>query len=192
MRSAFVDTNGRVQVYLTTSTNSGYNNQCEQYNDYGHFSVPLPNQIVNIEQQAQTNVVVTGFNNAITNSNFTAKNPGESTNYSTNWYHVRANSGVYVQPATGSYQTSKEHTTTGQTTNSVLLDIMNLMVELIAYLATHEHTVAGISTGTDSVISEVPTVIFPPSTLMTKDITNVEANANLAITDIYKPYANWV
>lgn len=190
------DTNtGQVTVNLTTSTNAGYPNNCQQYNDYGHISVPLPKQILNTDNQCLSNVVVTGYNNTITDKNFMI-NAGESCNYSTAWYHIRANDGIYIQQVN---TTNKENAMMGQSSNHIMLDMANLLVAIIGYLQNieslynnHKHDSGTYANGAGHVAgsSDVPTSTFtdPPSKdTVNSDISKLTNGENLAGNN-YTPY----
>jgi hypothetical protein len=197
MKSATRNTeDGRVKVTLSTSTNAGYANTCEQYNDYGHYSVPLPTGIVNIEQQTLSNVVVTGYNNTITDEHFTLQ-PGESANYSTGWYQIRANDGVYIQKAN---TTSKENEMMGNSTNHILRDILNRLIALETWADAHKHnpgtfevSLPGtLNPGGPTIVSvtgvsENPTVASPSGDNISADATYIANNKNLA-GSTYTPY----
>jgi hypothetical protein len=199
MENAYLDTeDGRVKVNLSTSISAGYYNNCEQYNDWGHYSVPLPIQPVNIDNQSTINVVVTGYANQITDPNFTC-NAGESVNFSAvfhgnnvvyKWYQKRTANGVFIQQAN---TPNIENEMMGNTTNHILLDMANLLVSIITYLQGIEttfntHTHSGVTTGTDT--SAPPNGSFsnpPNSTNVQNDIPRLTNNTNLAGNN-YTPY----
>jgi hypothetical protein len=182
MSSASFGTNGRVLVELKTSTINAYTNLVEQYSPYGIMSVPLPTQLVNIEQQSPTQVMMTGFNNAITDSEFSI-NAGEIATYSQSWYNFTANAGIYMQPVGLS---NKENAMMGQSTNGVITDILNLLVEIINYLGTHVHT--GVTSGTDESGIAFATPPLPDDSNVIADQTYISDNKNLAITGTYTPH----
>jgi hypothetical protein len=135
--------------------------------------------------------VVTGYNNTITDEHFTLQ-PGESANYSTGWYQIRANDGVYIQKAN---TTSKENEMMGNSTNHILLDMANLLVNIITYLQTIEtaynnHIHIGVMPSTPDQVSGVPQTpwIAPPvDTDVTNDIPRLTNGQNLAGTN-FTPY----
>jgi len=190
---------GRVKVNLTTSTSAGYTNlQCEQYNDWGHYSVPINGQIVNVEKQSMTNVIVTGYNNQIIDPNFITT-AGSSTNYSASinnnivtyyWYQIRDANGVWIQKG---HTNNKENEMMGQTTNHILLDMANLLIQIITYLQnnetifnTHIHTggtAPNGNTGTSTITFTPP----PSDTNVQNDIPRLNNNENLAGNN-YSPY----
>ena len=185
--ASFAD--GSVTVDLSTSTMSGYVNNCQQYNDYGHISVPNETQLVNIDNQSPSNVVVTGYANRITDTNFNIV-AGESANYSNSWYHIRANNGVFIQQAN---TTNKENVMMGNSTNHILLDMANLLVSIITYLQTIEtvfnsHTHSGVQSGSSSTGTTSAPFITPPSDSdVNGDISKVTNGTNLAGNN-YSPY----
>lgn len=190
MKNAIVDDDGRIKITLITSNNAGYVNKCEQYAPYGIFSIPKANVRVNIETQSLSNVVVTGYNNQITDTNFTEKTEGTIVNYSDNWYNITTSSGIYYQPTNTSY---KENAIAGQTTNKVLIDMMQIIIDVISYLANHTHNAGsynapnGPVTGT----SGAPVSAPPSDSKIQADKTNITNNKNLIITNTYTPYNNW-
>lgn len=188
---------GTIVVNLITSTNAGYVNQCIQYNDYGHISVPLPKQIINIERQADSQVIVTGYENSVTDQNLSI-NPGESINFSTNWYHARANAGIYMQPANTA---NKENSVMGQSTNKVIADILNRLIALETWANNHMHNPGSfqvILPGTLNAggptpvmvtgVSANPASTSPDGNNINDDLTYINGNKNLAITGVYTPY----
>lgn len=180
MISASYDTSyGRVLVKLDTSTQAGYPNQCEQYQSYGYISVPLPHQLVEASQQSLAEVHVTGYNNQISDTKFSL-NPGESSNYGQNWYNTNATTGLYIQEAK---TTHAENHMMGQSTNEVLLDILNYLVALDAYLQIHTHSGCGgeVSSG----VAESYTPVITP---VSDDVTYISDSNNLAITGDYNPH----
>jgi len=190
-----INPDGSISVSLYTSTNLGYLNQCSQYQSWGIYSIPTANQIANIEQQADTNVVVTGYNNRITDTNFTATTQGSTSLYSLSWYlcdDAGSGKGIYAQPVNTANQ---ENFMMGQSTNKVLLDIMNLLVEVITYLGTVEtifnaHVHSGVMTGSGtSAVSTTPWGTPPDPTTVNNDNTYITANKNLAITGTYTPHS---
>lgn len=192
--AAFDTTDGRVKVTLSTSTSAGYGNVCEQYQDWGHISVPIPVQLINSDQQALTQVVVTGYNNQITDPNF-ALNPGESCNYSINWYHVRATTGIYMQQAYSSTDTgrdiTKENSMMGQSTNAVLTDILNRLIALESWADSHTHAAGSLIDSRSAPCTgntAVPNSTSPSGNNINTDLTYIIANENLAITDVFKKY----
>lgn len=206
MQSSTQDSDdGRVKVSLTTSTNLGYTNLlAEQYNDYGHYSVPLPGQLVNMEQEAWSNVYVTGYNNTIVDANFIAT-PGSSTNWGAtadedgivtyHWYQTRDSTGVYIQEA---HTVNREPEMMGQSTNNILIDMVNLLVEIITYLQSveslynaHTHIVTGITSGSSATTSNATTSLFtspPDDTKVNNDLPRLNNKNNLALTAKYIPY----
>lgn len=187
--AAYDNTIGRVFVKLASSTNTGLQNNCEQYQDWGHISVPTDEQLVNVEEDALSQVKVTGYNNQIYDNNFIL-NPGESCNYSSNWYHIRATNGIYMQPVNTS---NKENAMMGQSTNKVLSDIMSLLIDIINYLATHTHSAgtytADLTTGKiiEGTFSGIPVQNIPNDSNIVSDKNYIENNHNLAITNSYQP-----
>lgn len=190
MKEANVNDDGRVQITLSTSNNAGYNNVCEQYAPYGIFSIPNADVRVNIETQSYANVVVTGYNNTITDVNFSEKTAGTVVTYSNNWYNITTNTGIYYQPRNSG---NKENAIAGQTTNKVLIDIMQIIIDIVTYLQSHQHEAGAYqANGTPVTGTSGSPASAPPSTsTITKDKTNVTSNANLIITGSYKPYNNW-
>lgn len=190
MKEVSVNDEGRVQVTLSTSNNAGYNNVCEQYAPYGIFSIPNADVRVNIETQSYANVVVTGYNNTITDINFIEKNAGIVAIYSNNWYNIIANTGVYYQPRNSG---NKENAIAGQTTNKVLIDIMQIIIDIVTYLQSHQHEAGSyqVNGSPATGISGSPVSAPPSISTITKDKTNITSNANLIITNTYKPYNNW-
>lgn len=185
---------GEIEIQLATSTTTGYQNTVAQYTTPGIIAFPSTNQVPNIDPQAQTQVQVTGYSNSIVDANYTIA-AGEITNYSTNWYSSVRNSGVEIQQA---QTANKENAIMGQSTNSVLADIINLQLNIIVYLQTIEdlfntHTHSGVSSGSDMTgpvtgTAIPPTFPAPPSdTDVSNDLTYIEGNKNLAITGIYEP-----
>lgn len=185
--ASYSSSTGTVLVNLKTSTINGYPNNVSQYTTYGVMSVPLPNQRVNVDQQSRAQVQITGYENTIADSSFSI-NAGETAIYSTTWYNVTSNSGIYMQQANNSHQ---ENAMMGQSTNEVLKDIMSLVVDLtniifdvVSGFNEHIHAVAGPNTA-------VPTVPWiPPTAALAKvqnDVTYIGNNENLAKTG-FTPY----
>ena len=169
---------GRVQVILATSTQPGYPNSCEQFGPYGWMAVPLPGQMVEISPQSMAQVQATGYNNQVTDPNFSLL-PGESSSYNASWYGLHALSGEYLQEAG---TTNAENLMMGQSTNAVLTDILNYLVDLESYIGSHVHSGCG---GIDN--SGAPVDLPPAPTDLATDATYIAANKNLAITDTYEP-----
>ncbi len=179
---------GNVRVNLSTSTNTGYPNNCSQYNPYGFISVPLPVQTVNTEVQALSEVIVTGYENTITDTNFTVSQ-GESAIYGTNWYFVNSVNGIYMQPVN---TTIKEYAMAGNTTNTILSDMINLLVAIITYLGTietifnnHVHTSAAPSNPTTAPLTQFTDP--PNDEKVNTDGTKITNSENL-IGNSYKQY----
>jgi hypothetical protein len=180
MKSASYDaTTGTVKVILRTSTTVGYPDTSEQYSPYGIMSVPLPDVLVNVDNQARSQNMVTGYNNRIMDENFSI-NPGEISLYSVNWYNHTHNAGISMQPRNS---INKENAVMGQSTNKVLIDIMSLLISVIQYLDEHVHT--GVTTGGGN--SGPPLDPAPSDTVVSEDKDYIEANKNLAITGTYEP-----
>ena len=183
--AAYNPTTGTIQITLPNSTINGYLNQVQQYQSPNTLSVPIPGMLVDLDVQAPTQMQVTGYNNSIIDTNYTIAQ-GEFTSYSRSWYGSTRNSGVEIQEA----QTpNKENMMMGQSTNSVLLDIMNLLVNIISYLGTHTHSAGSYATNVPVTgISGTPTQTVPDDGTVVQDQSYIQANKNLAITGVYKKY----
>lgn len=179
LQSAEYDpTTGKIKILINNSTINGYQNTISNYTCPNVMSVPVSTNPINIDVQSATQMVMTGQNNRIIDSNYTIA-PGEFTAYSQNWYTSTRNGGVEVQQANTA---NKENLMAGQSTNSVLSDIMDLLSAIVTYLGTHTHTGGTISGNTG------PVVTPPPSdTDILDDITYIDANKNLFITGTYEP-----
>lgn len=174
-------TTGRVKATLNNSTVNGYQNTVEIFQSYGVLSVPVVKQLVNIEQQAQTQVMMTGYNNSIVDSNFVL-NSGETCIYSPNWYNVVAINGIYMQVP---HTASKENAMMGQSTNSVMLDILTYLIALYEWASTHTHQYSpGSNPPTQTAVS---TQTVPSDSGISSDQTYISGNHNLAITGTYEP-----
>lgn len=170
---------GRIKVKLISSTANGYGNTVDQYSPYGIMSVPNSDVLINLDRQALTQVVATGYNNTILDVNFSI-NAGEISLYSNNWYNHTANSGIFMQPRNTAF---KENAVMGQSTNKVLKDIMELLINIITYLDTHVHT--GVTSGGAN--SGPPLNPAPDNSTVVTDNIYIGANKNLAITGTYEP-----
>ena len=171
--------NGKVQVILKNSLMNGYSNTVNLYQTPNTISVPLARNLINIDSQGPSQVQMTGYNSVINDENYTIA-PGEFTGYSQNWYVSARNGGVEVQQVN---TTNKENLPAGQSTNSVLSDMLGIIIEIITYLGTHTHS--GVTTGGGN---SGPVVTPPPSdTDIVDDKTYIDANKNLFITGTYEP-----
>lgn len=180
MSSAAYDvTTGTIKVKLPTSTVLGYPNNVNQYSPYGIMSVPLPDVLVNQDRQSSAQVQIIGYQCIVKDIYFSI-NPGEVSVYSSNWYSFTANSGIYMQPRN---TINKENAMMGQSTNLVLVDMMNLLIAIINYLDTHVHT--GVTPGGGD--SGPPLTPPPDDTDVVNDNTYISGNKNLAITSTYVP-----
>ena len=180
MESASYDaTTGQVNIIMKNTTINGYQNTVNQYQDANTLSVPLPGNIVNLDMQAKTQMQVTGYQSTIIDENYTIL-PGEFTSYSPNWYVSTRVAGVEVQEANTA---NKENLMAGQSTNGVLSDIMQLLVDIVNYLETHTHS--GVTTGSGS--SGTPVEIPPDGSSVVSDQSYIGADHNLFITGTYEP-----
>jgi len=176
--ASFSSSNRRVSVNLETSTSVGYTNNCQQYSPYGIMSVPLPGQLVLISQQSAAQVVVSGYNNQVNDENFSIL-PGETTIYAPSWYIRNAIAGCAIQQANSA---NVEHQMMGESTNSVIADILEYLVGLQGYIASHVHSGCG-----GDINSGAPTTSPPATGSLSTDQTYIAANQNLAITGTYQP-----
>lgn len=190
--NASLDSGGYVVADLTTSTIPGYNNiSCSICFDPGHYAIPLSNTLLKYDLISDSDLAIHGFYNYIADANLSISS-GDTVNYSAtednsgsisySWYQVVSNNGVYIQEANTS---NKENQMMGQSTNKVLLDIMELLEEIVTFLSTHTHS--GVTTGVG--ISGISVLSPPSTTTITKDNTYISSNENLAITNVYKPYS---
>lgn len=180
MQSAYFDpTTGTIKVILNNSTINGYANTVDQYNPYGIMSIPLPDALVNLDRQSSAQVQSTGYKCTVKDASFTI-NAGEIGLYSINWYNMTANAGIYMQPRN---TVNKENAVMGQSTNLVLVDMMNLLIDIINYLGTHVHT--GVTTGSGD--TGTPLTPPPDDSTVISDKTYISGNKNLAITGTYTP-----
>ncbi len=181
------NTGGTTQVTLTTSTNAGYPNNCADYGSYGFISVPLPVQIVNTEIQALSEVIITGYQNTIKDTNF-ALSPGESAMYGTNWYLINSINGIYIQPVN---TTTQEYLPAGNSTNDVLQDILNRLIALESWADNHIHLAGTLiaPSGGGNVTGDtgIPTTTSPSGNNINSDLTYISDGKNL-ISSNYKQY----
>lgn len=171
-------TTGEIIIQLATSIVNGYQNTVTQYTTSGILSIPdLGSQIPNLDMQAQTQVQITGYSNSIIDSNYSLT-VGEVTVYSPNWYSSVRIAGIEIQEA----QTSNiENMMMGQSTNSVLIDILQMIIDITTYLNSHTHT--GVQTGGGT--SGIPSTTAPDDNNISSDLSYIQDNANLAITGVY-------
>lgn len=177
--AAYDSVTGNVVVNLDTSTAPGYPNQIIQMDTPNIISVPKSGEMINIEQQDKSQVLAVGYANRIIDSNFSI-GANEIALYSANWYGCTYGNGVFVQEAN---TTHKENYMMGQSTNSVLHDILAYLIAIFNYLGTHTHS--GVQSGTDT--SGVPVTPPPVDTQIIDDQTYIDGNKNLAITGTYEP-----
>lgn len=171
--------NGVVEVI---SENAGINGQVNKlllYQAPNTISVPKSGNMVTFEYQGPSQMQMTGYNSRILDENFTTSQ-GEWTGYSNSWYLSTRNSGVEVQQVN---TTNKENLMAGQSTNSVLSDILALLIGIINYLETHTHS--GVQTGGGDTGPVVQ--IVPDDSDIVSDKTYIDANKNLFITGTYEP-----
>lgn len=177
--SSFYDSeSGRVKCNLSSSSAAGYPNLVNVYQGANCLSIPINSQLINIEIQSLSQQQATGFDNFIIDENYSLSS-GEDTRYSQNWYSSVRTSGVEIQEA---QSPNKENLMMGQSTNKVLSDIMELLIEVIQYLNTHIHSGGTISGNTGT-----PTTSAPDDGSIGTDKTYIDGNHNLAITGIYEP-----
>lgn len=170
---------GTIKVNLSTSNCVGYPNQLGQFNAPNIIARPKTGQLVNIDQQNSAQLMVTGYENSIIDENYSL-NPNETTIYSSSWYLNAFNNGIKVQQA----QTANaENFMMGQSTNAVLVDILQYIIDLVTWLSTHTHS--GVQSGSDT--SGAPATIPPSDTTISNDNTYIGGNKNLAITGTYEP-----
>ncbi len=177
--AAYDPVTGCIKVTLANSTSIGYGNNMDQYAPAGVMSVPSTMDLVNQDPQSRAQVHVTGYKNVILDENFSI-NPGEISLYSTNWYNQTANGGIFMQPRNTAF---KENAVMGQSTNKVLVDIMDLLIGVITYLDSHVHT--GVTTGGGN--SGPPLDPAPDDSDVVADNAYIGGNKNLAITGTYEP-----
>jgi len=166
MKESYVSDNNQIKVILETSIDAGYPNECTQYAPYGLYSIPLNNAIVNVEQQSLTNVVVTGYNFTIQDNNYNEKSSGTIAMCSPSWYNINSINGCLIQQANTS---NKEPQMMGNSTNQVLVDIINFLLTLLTIN---------------------PQLTKPDLNTLNNDLTNLNHNSNLA-TSSYKPKSQW-
>lgn len=170
---------GAVNVVMNNTTVNGYSNTVLSYQTANTLSVPLEGNLVNLDIQAPTQLQMVGVNSRITDIEYTIA-PGEFTSYSTGWYLSTRNAGIEAQEAN---TPNKENLMAGQSTNAVLNDMLNIIIEIITYLGTHTHS--AVQTGTD--VSGTVVVPPPVDTEIIADQTYISANHNLLITGTYEP-----
>lgn len=177
------DTTSKSYGALTLTTNNtsvlGYKNNVLIYQDANTFSVPAAGTLVNLENENPAYNAATGFSNRITDTNYSIQ-AGEWTAFSPNWYQSVRVAGVEIQEAN---TTNTENMVMGQSTNSVLSDMLELLIDIINYLDTHTHT--GVTTGGGT--SGIPTSPAPNDSQVVSDKTYIDADKNLAITGTYEP-----
>jgi hypothetical protein len=88
-----------------------------------------------------------------------------------------------MQPVSAS---DKENAMMGQSTNGVITDILNLLVDIVNYLGSHVHT--GVQTGTDNTGPVFATPPLPDDSNVVSDQGYISDNKNLAITGTYTPH----
>lgn len=182
MSSSFYNSDtGNIVVEMPNTTINGYSNSVGQYQTANTLSVPLPGNLVSLNVQCPTQMQVIGYQNSIIDNNYSIV-PGEFTSYSTSWYASTRNSGIEIQEANTAH---KENQVMGQSTNAVLLDIMNLLVEVVTYLGTHVHT--GVMTGGSNTGTVFGSPTIPDDSEVISDQTYIGDNKNLAITGVYTP-----
>lgn len=187
MSGATYDTStGKIIIQLATSLQNGYTNTVDLYQSPQTLSMPLPKQLVDLDVQAATQMMAIGFNNIIKDTNYTIQ-AGEFTSYSTNWYNSTRNNGVEIQEANTAHI---EHIPMGESTNHVIYDILQYIIELAAYIMTHTHDAGTYNIAAVPVVgvSDVPVQPIPPLTNINKDVPYINANKNLAKTG-YAPYS---
>lgn len=178
-------TTGEVVIQLATSTVTGYQNVVTQYTVPNVISVPKINQVPNLDPQALTQVQITGYSNSLIDENYSINN-GEFTAFSDNWYSSTKGSGVEIQEA---QTTNIENLMMGQSTNSVLSDILQMLINIIDYLNSHTHEAGDLTAPNGSVTGTTGEVVdaAPDDTDITQDLSYIQDNQNLAITGTYQP-----
>jgi hypothetical protein len=170
---------GQTEAIMPNSTMPGYQNLVNHYQTAQTMSIPNPGLPAHLAVIGPTEMWIAGYLNHITDANYTLQ-AGEHTAYSANWYQSVRISGVEIQEA----QTANiENQVMGQSTNSVLSDIMSLLIQVITYLNVHVHT--GVQAGSD--VSGIVSVLAPDDTQVVSDKTYIDGNKNLAITGTYEP-----
>lgn len=180
--AAFDNSIQRVKVNLSTSTSTGLTNtRCEQYQTYGIMSVPVPGQLVEINQDGLANSYVTGYNNQLyPKDEYFSIQPGEITLYSLNWYVSSSNDSVNIKPRHSGHVS--EPMMMGKSTNSLLTDLINYIISLEQYISNHTHSGCG---GNNN--SGPPTSSPPEVDRLESDKNYISNEGNLAVTDKYLP-----
>ncbi len=180
-------TTGQINVLMPNTTINGYHNTVLQYQTANTLSVPIAGMLVDLDVQAPTQMQITGYNNAIVDTNYTITS-GEFTSYSTNWYASTRISGVEIQQA---HTANKENMMMGQSSNQVISDILALLINICGYLTTHTHKaglyVAPSGGGPVTGTSGTPVQTTPDDSDVVSDKTYIDGNKNLAITGTYTP-----
>jgi hypothetical protein len=172
-------TYGQIIVILNNCDINAQFNQVIQFDTPNVLSMPVTGQLVNIDKEANTQFQVTGYVNSIQDVNYTI-GTGEYTAYSSNWYSSVRTAGVEIQEANTA---NIENVMMGQSTNEVLLDIMQLLIDFITWASIHDHS--GVQTG--SGVSGPPVTSPPSDSTVVSDQTYINGNENLAITGVYTP-----
>ena len=164
-------------ITLASSLSLGQTMTVEQYCTAGDISLPAQGQYVQLEQDGLTSVRIVGYLNTLVDKNFVIVS-GEWSKCNANWYLQGRLSGLQIQQA---LTDNIEHLMAGESTNAVLLDLINNVIALCAYTSSHIHTNgnAGANTGT-------PTTSVQPTNL-SADKSYIGGNQNLIITGTYKP-----
>ena len=185
MQTATYDSEkGIVKVVINNSSINGYKNTVRLYQTPNTISVPVEGNLINLDVQADSQLQMTGYNSRITDANFTIAS-GEFTAYSTNWYLSTRNLGVEVQQVNTA---NKENLIAGQSTNSVLNDMLGIIIQIVAYMtafSVHVHPGGTLPSGSTGVVATQPPV--PSDTDIVVDQTYIAANKNLFITGTYEP-----
>ncbi len=170
---------GTIRITLDNAVSMGFINNVALYQDPNVLSVPNDVNPAELHVQSAAQMRMGGVRPSIQDTNFEIS-PGEWTSYTNNWYVNNRHSGVEIQQAQSS---NKENMMMGQSTNEVLLDIVQALIALYDWAETHTHTGGTISGNTGTPIEPIP-----DDSAIVNDETYIQDNKNLAITGTYEPH----
>lgn len=173
--SKYNTTSGGADITLSVSTSAGQIFTVHQYGDYGDISLPMVGQVCEVVAQSSTNtqVDVLGYYNYVKDPNLVVPAMGEKLQTGLSFYLQNYKSGLWIQKA---LSTARENLMMGQSTNAVLVDIINVLVAMCAYSTNHIHTNGNGGANTGKATTNVPSSNLP------NDLTYIQANNNLATT----------
>jgi len=174
---------GTITVEVPDASIGGFKYELSQYQAAQTLSMPNDDVLANLDKQSSAQMMVTGYCSSIIDDEYTIKS-GEFTSYSSNWYVSTRVAGVEIQQAKTA---NVENMMMGQSTNKVLADMLSLIIDLITWADSHTHSVTTVISPVGPCTGATGTTITPaPSdSTVSKDLTYIKSNKNLAITGTY-------